>query len=35
VARNRMVLLLGFIKKTQHTPQRGIPLVLKRLKEVA
>jgi phage-related protein len=30
VERNRMVLLHGFIKKTQKTPQRDIDLALKR-----
>jgi len=34
VARNRMVLLHGFIKKTQKTPPRDLQLALKRMKEV-
>jgi len=33
VERNKMVLLHGFIKKTQKTPQRDIDLALKRKKE--
>lgn len=35
VSRNQMVLLHGFIKKTQKTPPQDIRLALKRLKEVA
>ena len=34
VVRARMVLLHGFIKKTQKTPTRDIELALKRMKEV-
>ncbi|WP_423967165.1 type II toxin-antitoxin system RelE/ParE family toxin [Candidatus Binatus sp.] len=33
VDRGRMVLLHGFIKKTQKTAQRDIALALKRMKE--
>jgi phage-related protein len=34
VIRERMVLLHGFIKKTQKTPANDIKLALKRMKEV-
>lgn len=34
VSRNRMVLLHGFIKKTQKTPPQELKLALKRMKEV-
>jgi phage-related protein len=34
VARERMVLLHGFIKKTQKTPARDLRLALQRMKEV-
>jgi phage-related protein len=34
VVRGRMVLLHGFIKKTQKTPAKGMELALKRMKEV-
>ena len=34
VAQDRMVLLQGFIKKTQKTPPRDLKLALKRMKEV-
>jgi phage-related protein len=34
VVRGRMVLLHGFIKKTQNTPSRDMELALKRRKEV-
>jgi phage-related protein len=35
VGRGQMVLLHGFIKKTQKTPQRDIDLALKRKRELA
>jgi phage-related protein len=35
VGAGRMVLLHGFIKKTQKTPQRDVDLALKRKREVA
>ncbi len=35
MARGRMVLLHGFIKKTQKTPATDLKLALKRMKEVA
>jgi phage-related protein len=34
VVRGRMVLLHGFIKKTQKTPAKDMELALKRMKEV-
>ena len=34
VARERMVLLHGFVKKTQKTPAQDLGLALKRMKEV-
>ena len=34
VARERMVLLHGFVKKTQKTPAQDLRLALKRMKEV-
>ncbi|MEP7353677.1 MAG: type II toxin-antitoxin system RelE/ParE family toxin, partial [Acidobacteriota bacterium] len=34
IARNQMVLLHGFVKKTQKTPQLSIDLALKRMQEV-
>jgi phage-related protein len=34
LARERMVLLHGFVKKTQETPARDLRLALKRMKEV-
>ena len=34
VATGRMVLLHGFIKKTQQTPGRDLKLALKRIKEI-
>jgi phage-related protein len=34
VAQERMVLLHGFIKKTQKTPAQDLKLALKRMKEV-
>ncbi len=34
VARDRMVLLNGFIKKTQKTPAKEIQIALRRMKEV-
>ena len=34
VARERMVLLHGFVKKTQKTPAQDLKLALKRMKEV-
>jgi phage-related protein len=35
IAGGQMVLLRGFIKKTQKTPQRDIDLALRRKREVA
>jgi phage-related protein len=34
VARERMVLLHGFVKKTQKIPERDLKLAVKRMKEV-
>ena len=34
VARERMVLMHGFVKKTQKTPARDLRLALKRMEEV-
>ena len=34
VARERMVLLHGFVKKTQKTPEQDLKLAVKRMKEV-
>ena len=34
VAKERMVLLHGFVKKTQKTPERDLKLAVKRMKEV-
>jgi phage-related protein len=34
VAQGRMVLLHGFIKKTQKTPAQDLKLALRRMKEV-
>jgi phage-related protein len=34
VARERMVLLHGFVKKTQKTPAQDLRLALQRMKEV-
>lgn len=35
VSRNRMVLLHGFLKKTQRTPPQDLRLALKRMKELS
>jgi phage-related protein len=34
VARERMILLHGFVKKTQKTPEKDLKLAVKRMKEV-
>jgi phage-related protein len=34
VARERMVLLHGFVKKTQKTPEKDLKLAIKRMKKV-
>ncbi|MBA1446420.1 MAG: type II toxin-antitoxin system RelE/ParE family toxin [Chromatiales bacterium] len=35
IIQGKMVLLLGFIKKTQKTPNKNLKLALKRMKDVA